>query len=148
MRKILSNKVYDTETANYVGGYEHDLANNLGWCVEKLYRKRTGEYFIYGEGGPMSRYSVDLGSGNYSGGEAIKPISYDEAREWAEENLDTEEYEAEFGIVEEDEEMTSIHVQIPASLNDRLEAERSKSGMSKSGIVIEALEDYLQVFVK
>ena len=67
MRKIINNKVYDTSTAAMIGlsdnGHEyHDLA----YSGETLYRKRTGEYFLHGEGGPMTSYAVRTGSNNWN----------------------------------------------------------------------------------
>ena len=38
MKKVIANKVYDTETAELVASY-HDKT-----CAERLYRKRTGEF--------------------------------------------------------------------------------------------------------
>lgn len=48
----------------------------------------------------MSNYAESYGNERY-GGEKIIPLSENEAKEWAERNLDVEEYEAIFGEVEE-----------------------------------------------
>ena len=96
MKKILGGKKYNTETAHRVGE-----CWNGGTCSETLYRKRTGEYFLYGEGGPMSKYSVSYGDNEWGYGQEIQPLTVDEAKEWAEEHLDADEYEQEFGVVEE-----------------------------------------------
>ena len=70
MRKIINNKVYDTATATWIGlsdnGHEY---NALSYSGETLYRKRTGEYFLHGEGGPMTSYAVRTGSNNWRGSE-------------------------------------------------------------------------------
>ena len=60
MKKILGGKKYDTETACVVGNYGNGNSG-FGTCSETLYRKRTGEFFLYGEGGPMSKYGVAYG---------------------------------------------------------------------------------------
>jgi hypothetical protein len=39
------------------------------WVCEELYRKRTGEYFLYGEGGPMSKYSRQVEQNGWAEGE-------------------------------------------------------------------------------
>lgn len=96
MKKILGGKKYNTETAHCVGAYW-----NGGACSETLYRKRTGEFFLYGEGGPMSKYGVAYGNNEWGYGEEIRPLTVDEAKAWAEEHLDADEYEAVFGEVEE-----------------------------------------------
>ena len=143
MRKVLKGKVYDTDTAKEVGYYSYLPGDRLYGHSETLHRKRTGEYFLCCEGGPGSKYSEDIDRNNRSGLALIKPLSYEDARKWAEENLSVDEYKSEFGIVDEDEDVVSIHVQIPTALNDRLDSERSKTGTSKAGIVIAALEKYL-----
>lgn len=100
MKKILGGKKYNTETAHRVG--EHWNGNTgFGTCSETIYRKRTGEYFLYGEGGPMSKYSVSYGDNEWGYGQEIQPLTVDEAKEWAEEHLDADKYEQEFGEVEE-----------------------------------------------
>lgn len=100
MKKVINGKLYNTESAEMVG---HDSANwgNFSFWAESLYKKRTGEFFLYGEGGPMSRYARSCGNNSVSGGESIKPLSEAEAREWAEEHLDGDEYIEIFGDVEE-----------------------------------------------
>ena len=100
MKKILGGKKYDTETARMVGTYWNGNSG-FGKCSEALYCKRTGEFFLYGEGGPMSKYGVAYGDNEWGYGEEIRPLTVDEAKAWAEENLDADEYEAVFGEVEE-----------------------------------------------
>ena len=56
MKKIINGKLYDTETAKLIGrSYHGEGPRDFRHYSEELYRKRTGEYFLYGEGGPMSR---------------------------------------------------------------------------------------------
>ena len=100
MKKILGGKKYDTETARMVGAYGNGRSG-FGKCSETLYRKRTGEFFLYGEGGPMSKYGVARGDNEWGYGEKIQPLTVDEAEAWAEKHLDADEYEAVFGEVEE-----------------------------------------------
>lgn len=64
MKKILGGKKYDTETARVVGTYGNG-SSGFGACSETLYRKRTGEFFLYGEGGPMSKYGVAYGDNEW-----------------------------------------------------------------------------------
>lgn len=102
MKKIIKGKKYDTETAKQVGRWSNTFDwYDFGYCSESLYKKKTGEYFIFGEGGPMSRYSVSTGTNSRSGGFQIIPVSEEEAKEWAEDHLDADNYEKIFGEVEE-----------------------------------------------
>lgn len=92
MRKIINGKLYNTDTAEFVDEYTYSYPSDFNYEYEKLYRKRTGEFFLYGEGGPASKYSVCTGQNEWSGGEKLIPLSDDEAREWLEENSDADTY--------------------------------------------------------
>ena len=102
MKKIINGKKYDTETAKEVGYASNGLSTrDFSYWEETLYLKKTGELFLYGYGGPRSKYSVSCGQNGWSGGNKITPLSEQEAKAWAEEYLDSDEYEALFGEVEE-----------------------------------------------
>lgn len=110
MRKVIKGKLYDTDKATMVAEWSNDFyVTDFHHFSETLYRKRTGEYFIHGEGGPMSRYAESCGQNQWQGGEAIKPLTYDEAKRWMEECGSAEAYEREFGIPDEDAEH-DLHV--------------------------------------
>lgn len=101
MRKVIKGKLYDTEKAMMVAEWSDGYPSDYRYCCEELYRKRTGEYFVHGEGGAMSKYAESCGQNQWQGGEAITPLTYDAAREWLEAHGTAEEYEAEFGIPDE-----------------------------------------------
>ena len=65
-----------------------------------MYKKKTGEYFLYGEGGALTQYSRDTWDGR-TGSSQIIPMTEESAKEWAVEHLECDEYEALFGEVEE-----------------------------------------------
>ncbi|MGO5336765.1 hypothetical protein ACTQZS_08135 [Bilifractor sp. LCP19S3_H10] len=111
MIKIIKGRRYDTEKAKAVAHDERCSGSFSDWS-ETLYRKQTGEYFLYGEGGPMTKYAQATGDNSWSGGEQIIPLSFESAQEWAEEHLDGEEYEKLFGIVEEDNPGTKSSITI------------------------------------
>ncbi len=136
MRKIINNKVYDTDTATRIGLADngHDY-NDFAYSGETLYRKRTGEYFLHGEGGPMTSYAVRTGSNNWSGSERITPLSYYAARQWAVEHLSTEAYEAEFGEVTEDDSQVTITLSMRADTVEALRRTAAKAGQSLSAYV-------------
>lgn len=99
MKKIIRGKLYDTDTAQQLAE-TYNYFGDFSDYEEELYRKRTGEYFLHGKGGPTSRYAEPCGHGQ-SNGENIFPLSESEAREWAEANITAEEYISIFGKVEE-----------------------------------------------
>ncbi len=102
MKKIINNKMYNTETATEIASrceYGRDK-NNFRQLEESLYCKRTGEYFLAGEGGPLTKYREQCDDASYRG-ENIFPISQEEARQWMEEYGSVEEYIEWFGEPEE-----------------------------------------------
>lgn len=101
MKKIINGKMYNTETAKLVGEWDNGRYGDFGHCAESLYQKKTGEFFLYGEGGPMTKYSVYCGSNSCRGGEMITPLTDKAAKAWSENHITADEYEAIFGEVDE-----------------------------------------------
>lgn len=102
MKKIINGKKYDTDTATLLGEFYADGGpSDFSYYEEEFYQKRTGEFFIYGKGGPRSPYAVAVGPRGWRGSEKIVPLTDAEAMSWAEKNLDVEDYEDIFGEVEE-----------------------------------------------
>lgn len=100
MRKIINGKMYNTETAKRIGFYSWNYVGNFDYFEESLYRKKTGEFFLYGEGGPNSKYGVWEGNSG-SGSAMIKPMSESSAKEWLADHDCVDEYIELFGEVEE-----------------------------------------------
>ena len=92
MTKIIGGKKYSTDTATVVGADGFGNKRNFKWWREKLYLKITGEFFLYGEGGPLSKYRHYYSANEWSGSEEIIPLSLEEAREWAKEHLKRDTY--------------------------------------------------------
>lgn len=130
MKKIINNKVYDTATAKCVASWDNGVyGKDFNRLAEALYLKKTGEYFLFGEGGPMTQYAISRGDNEWTGGERIIPLTYDTAREWAQEKLDGSEYEAIFGPVAEDDSVESIYLSgIPRSVASRIRQEAQPPG--------------------
>lgn len=101
MQTIINGKKYDTETAKVISAYISSDLSESGHIVEILYQKKTGEFFIFGEGGEMTPYSKVCRDGTLCGSSRIIPISEKKAKAFVEEYGDAEEYEEAFGEVEE-----------------------------------------------
>lgn len=141
MKKIINGKVYDTDTAKKLGSYENmaDYRNFHYFC-EALYQKRTGEYFLHGEGGPMTQYARTIDQNSWSGGEKIMPLSVEAARKWAEEHLDADDYAAAFGMPDEgDDAVEAIHVQVSAAIMAEARAQAAANGESLRAYVERAI---------
>ena len=101
MVKIINNKRYDTDTAEEVAYHDNGCCGSFSYEFERLYRKRTGEYFLHHGGGPLTCYARPSGPQEVSGSEVITPFTESEAKQWCEEHCDGEVYERIFGSVDE-----------------------------------------------
>lgn len=99
MRKIINGKKYDSESAQECGFWENG-ENGFDHYREVLYKKRIGEFFLYGTGGCRTKYGESHG-GWLTSGERITPLTETEAKKWSEIHLDGDRYEQTFGTVEE-----------------------------------------------
>ena len=107
MRKIIKDKVYDTETARLQARYESGFpVSSFKYYDEALYLKKSGEYFLYGKGHAASPYAEKRYDVK-APGEKIIPLTYEEAKEWAEKRLSSDEYMDLFEV-DEDSDSSSI----------------------------------------
>lgn len=141
MRKIIKGKVYDPETAKELIEYTYSNPRDFGYIRETLYVKKTGEYFLDGEGGPATKYREWIDNSSWRGGQRIVPITEQEARDWVEEHFDADEYERIFGKVDEDGSMVIRTYSIPAYISDKLKREALRRGVSASQLLTELVEN-------
>lgn len=104
MRAIINGRRYDTDKAIEVGSASNNLSvtDFNHWSATLYKTPRSGDYFLAGEGGPMSRWARPAGNMR-SGGEGI--IVFDtpaEALAWAEQHLPAATVEEHFGDLIED----------------------------------------------
>lgn len=100
MKKIINGKKYDTETAESIATYYNNYNyNDFNSLTETLFKKKTGEFFLYGQGGPMTCYAEHYGNSRTSG-EKIIPFTIEQAKIWVEEKAN-DKYEEIFGECEE-----------------------------------------------
>lgn len=134
--------MYDTETAKKLGEYYHGYDDAA--YKEILYKKRTGEYFLYGEGGPASKWAqpIEGDAGAYSGGEDIIPLTYDEARSWFKKAIHDdpdhaadEVYNHEFGKPKKNEPKEQTSISLSRTAKRKLERMALKQGVSQSEII-------------
>lgn len=99
MKRLITNKKYDIHDAKLVAEYNNGLeSSNAESCIEELYLKKSGDYFLYGRGGALTQWS---GTGGTSG-EKIKSLTAKEAQAWIDlHSHDKYEYADLFGEAEE-----------------------------------------------
>jgi hypothetical protein len=139
MKKVIDGALYNTDTARQIGHAEPSGPDtrNFQYFCETLYQTKSGKYFLHGEGHGNSRYGV--WHGNTGGwGEKIMPMTPEEAREWAEENLDADIYSEEFGEPEEAADgREALNVSIAKDTKRKLEKMKSEKGKSIGQLIDE-----------
>lgn len=140
MKKIINNKRYDTETARCIGSNSYSYPRDFNWWTETLYCKRTGEYFLLGEGGPASKYAERVEQNSWRGGKQLIPLEYEKACKWAEENLTADEYESEFVVVTEDETAETVTISLPSATIAKLRRNAQERNMSVSKLIASMLD--------
>lgn len=138
MKRIIDGKRYDTATAEEVGFAKHGSPRGFEYYEETLYCKRTGEYFVHGFGHGASRYAKQV-AGDWGPGEDIVPMTYEQAREWAERNLEAEDYEREFGPTSEcgDGEDVVLSVRVSPFTREILRRLSKRTGRSQGDVLDE-----------
>lgn len=136
MKKIINGKVYDTETAKELGEWANTYnTSDFGYVIETLYKKKTGEFFLYGKGGAKTQYAEPDGSNWWRAGDRIMPLSFAEARKWAEEHFTADEYEAIFGAVAEDESRMQVCYSLSTATVETIKRRAAERGISASAYI-------------
>lgn len=145
MNKVINGSRYNTETARLLGSASYSHPGDFSYWEEDLYITKVGKYFLYGEGGPMSKYARRVSYNETSGDEVILPMTEEEAREWAEKNLSGDEYEEIFGAPDESGDTVRISsVLLPASLSEQLEARCEELHCTRTDVIVSALRQYFK----
>lgn len=145
MKKVIDGKMYDTSTAKKLGEWTNgERYADFNYLEESLYRTKAGRYFIYGNGGAMTKYAESAGNNSWSSGSRIEPVSRETAMEWAEEHLDGDEYEEIFGAVPEDDSTEQLNVLISAGLKAKLQEKAEKDQTTISALVKDALSKLVE----
>lgn len=98
MKAKISGKTYNTETARCVGAWCNNRStSDFYYRSEELFLKRTGEFFLYGEGGAATMFADVCDDDSTCFGQYIHPVSRGKARIWARHHLSEEEYVSIFG---------------------------------------------------
>ena len=140
MKKVISGVLCDTETAKVLGEYEHEHKSSFHWYVERLYRPTSGKSFRPGEGPAASPYARKGAQSEWAPGEQIKLLPPEAAKQWAEENLDGDEYIAAFGEPDEGDE--PVVLTIDSATKRRLDRLKESTGKAIKQLVAEAVIRY------
>ena len=139
--KKVDNKFYSIEKATPLVTVEKTFGKKYGenpdedW-TETLYRKASGEYFVYGKGGKNSPYSVDENGESVAGSryEVWADFNYNKARNWVHTNCPEKKDEIFMSELNEDKKsVTTMTLSAKARLN--LKRKSNEQGISISELV-------------
>lgn len=133
MKKIINGRRYDTDSAKYLAE-DGDFSSDEGYWREVLYRKNTGEYFLYGTGGPATKYAEPDGVNSWIDGERIMPMSLDEAKAWAKGHIGDAHYDDIFGM-EEDLTKRTVTFSLTEATIEKISQTAVRNGCSKSEVI-------------
>lgn len=97
-----------------------------------LSTKQAEPFFLHGEGGPLTQYAEAVGQNQWRAGDRIMPLTFDEARHWAEEKLSADDYEDIFGEVSEDDSRQQVCYSLAASTVETVKRRAAELGISAS----------------
>jgi len=102
MKQIINGKIYNTDTADYIGNYETNCGSrDFGYEFTELYRTKKGAFFVAGNGGPYSRWSMPIGTNGMGGGSGIQTMTTEEALAWCEQSrIDADTISIYFNVQE------------------------------------------------
>ena len=120
MRRVIHNKVYDTDTAMMIGSEFSIDERGVPQNERRLYRKKTGEFFLYGH---------DVAG-------TIKPLTYEDAETWARMYLSSGDFNWYFGEPnDEDAGNEVMTISVPAGIARRIRTEAQRTGATISGTI-------------
>ena len=73
MKKIIDGKIYNTDTATFIGNHQHATWGDFQFEDTDLYRTPKGAFFVQGTGGAYSRWSRPCGSNGQMGDRRLYP---------------------------------------------------------------------------
>lgn len=101
MKKIINDKLYNSETATRLYHYDNKLyTTDINYYSEALYKTKKGSYFLLKEGGAMSKMSKSNGISK-TGDMDIEAFSPEEAQDYLIEHQAIDVFEIEFGFLDE-----------------------------------------------
>ena len=136
MKKTIRGRTFDTDTAERLGAYRDSN------CIEILFRKRTGEFFLYGRGNADSAYAVWKGN-SVVGSEQIITLTPKQAQKWARLKLSAVQYDDLFGSGADNQKQT-ISLSLPIGAIKALKNAAGEQGITSSAIISELILQYLR----
>lgn len=138
MEKIIDGKRYDTDKAKWCGEW-YNGESGVHRIVETLYQKKTGEYFLQGDGEADTKYSKHIGNNQFVGTIKLIPLSDAEAHAWAEAHLSAEMISKIFDV-EDDGELKQITFRANSIRRDKLTKYAKMHNKTQQEILCEIID--------
>ena len=85
MKQVFDGLIYDTDDAIEIAMNESRVGiDDFGGFEEAIYKPDSGRWFLWGKGGPHTRWREPVGNNAFGSGEAIHALSEVEALDWFE----------------------------------------------------------------
>lgn len=139
MKRTLRGRLYDTDSATLIGEYTNSALPSEQF-TEQLYIKKTGEFFLYGKGGPDSKYNKFVRN-TYYPNEKIIPLSYDQAEQWAIAHLSNIKYNRYFGDIAEDNIKQRFNLDITAATVKKIKRLAYQHNMAPSKFITYLIDE-------
>lgn len=143
METIIANKRYDTDQAKSLGNWQRGYSSDKGHISETLYVTASGDYFLYGQGGPRSRYAQRVAPNTWGYGERILPMTVEEAHAWAENHLTEAAHDTAFRPEGDSGNLTSITLKLRTSTVEKLQQLADERGIEPSELADTLLKERL-----
>ncbi|MBQ3330279.1 MAG: hypothetical protein IJG87_03775 [Ruminococcus sp.] len=139
MKKIIKNRVYDTDAAKLIAAVKNDryIGPDRKPLEELLYQKKNGEFFLFRPNLAESNAAHNLGISScpHDKENHIFALTYEQARKWGELEMPADDWLAIFGEPEEDDSKAQIHVNLSKAAIAKLKQAAQKDGQTVSAYI-------------
>lgn len=138
MKRIINGKVYDTDKAELIATADHEnikhgYTKDAPHETQSLYRKKTGEFFLYAPNGSTQMQNIRQHEYKHSGG--FFPLTYEETKIWAERELTAEKWEEIFGDPEDNGTIRTTISTTTAEM-EIIKRNAAQAGMTVSAYIV------------
>lgn len=138
MKKIIKNRVYDTDAAKLIATVKNDrhIGCDRKPLEESLYQKKNGEFFLYRKNlaGTDVAHNIGISSCPHDKENHIFALTYEQARKWGELEMSADDWLTVFGEPEEDGK-AQIHVNLSKNAIIKLKQAAQKDGQTVSAYI-------------
>ena len=139
MKRIIENRVYDTDTAKLIATVKNDrhIGADRKTLEESLYQKKNGEFFLYRPNlaGTDAAHNIGISSCPHDKENHIFALTYEQACKWGESEMSADDWLAVFGEPEEDDSKAQIHVNLSKAAIIKLKQAAQKDGQTVSAYI-------------